>query len=344
MEHKVNMEKSYYGTILVVILIFISWSIFILLCGENPFSALYYIVAGAFKSADKVYSVINKLFLFFFTALAFCIPAWTGMFNVGADGQLILGGFCSAALPLFFCTGFGPVDITASLLIAMIAGGLWALWPALLRVYFEISEVVTTLLGNYIVVYFTEYMINFPLRSKGSSVPRTDYIPDSFHFPKIGSGSLSATVIIVFIMLVAVELFRRRSVSGYEYKVTGQNPFLARQGGVNINEVRIKSMVVGGMLSGLAGGLLVLSLNYTFMTGFSADYGMTGMLVGLIAGNLPAAILAITGIFAILQVGAINMQIFTNIPSEITGVLQSIMVFFIAARGSINFKKAGGNK
>jgi ABC-type uncharacterized transport system permease subunit len=68
------------------------------------------------------------------------------------------------------------------------------------------------------------------------------------------------------------------------------------------------------------------------------------MLVGLIAGNLPAAILAITGIFAILQVGAINMQIFTNIPSEITGVLQSIMVFFIAARGSINFKKAGGNK
>ncbi|MEA4848843.1 MAG: ABC transporter permease [Clostridiaceae bacterium] len=344
MEHKINMGKSYHGTALVAIFIFMSWSIFILLCGENPFYALYYIVTGAFKSADKIYSVINKLFLFFLTALAFSIPSWTGMFNVGADGQLILGGFCSAALPLFFCTGFSPVDITASLLAAMLAGGLWALWPALLRVYFEISEVVTTLLGNYIIVYFTEYMVNFPLRSKGSSVPRTDYIPESFHFPKLGSGSLSATVIIVIITLAAVELFRRRSVSGYECQVTGQNPFLARQGGIFINSIRIKSMVIGGMLSGLAGGLLVLSLNYTFMAGFSADYGMTGMLVGLIAGNLPVAVLAITGFFAVLQVGAINMQIFTDIPSEITGVLQSIMVFFIAARGSIKFRKAGGGK
>jgi len=343
-EKRTNIAKSYFGTVLVVVLILVSWSIFILLCGENPLSALYYIVAGAFKSIDKMYSVINKLFLFFFTALAFSIPSWTGMFNVGADGQLILGGFCAAALPLFFCTGFSPVDITASLFIAMIAGGLWALWPALLRVHFEISEIVTTLLGNYIVVYFTEYMVNFPLKSKGASVPRTDYIPDSFQFPKIGSGSLSATIIIVLIILVAVELFRRRSVSGYEYQVTGQNLFLARQGGVNINAVRIKSMVIGGMLSGLAGGLLVLSLNYTFMVGFSSDYGMTGMLVALIAGDLPVAALVITGIFAVLQVGAINMQIFTNIPSEITGVLQSIMVFFIAARGSIKFKKAGGSK
>ncbi|MPL95604.1 hypothetical protein SDC9_41776 [bioreactor metagenome] len=344
MKHKISNAYAPLGTLLVIALILACWSVFILICGENPLSAFSYILSGAFKSTDKLYSVINKLFLFFFTALAFSVPSWTGMFNVGADGQLSIGGFCAAALPLFFSTNLQAVNITAALLIAMLAGGLWAIWPALLRVYFEINEVVTTLLGNYIVIYFTEYMVNFPLRSEGSSVPRTDYIPESFHFPTIGTGSLSATIILVVIALFIVELFRKHTVSGYEYHVTGQNPFLARQGGVDINAVRIRSMFIGGMLSGLAGGLLVLSLNYTYMAGFSYDYGMSGMLVALIAGNFPITILIITGIFAVLQVGAINMQIFTSIPSEITGALQSVMVFFIAARGSIRVKKVGGRK
>lgn len=343
-KHKISVKKLPLGTILVVVLILASWSIFILLAKGNPLSAIFYIVSGAFTNIDNFFSVINKLFIFFFTALAFCIPAWTGMFNVGADGQLILGGFCSAVLSLYFYTSFSSVNITMSLLVAMLAGGLWALWPALLKVYFGVNEVVTTLLGNYVVIYFTEYMVNFPLRGKGSSIPRTDYIPDNLHFPKIGSSSLSATIVIVVIVLIGIEIFRRHSIRGYEYEMTGQNPFLARQGGININAARIKSMIAGGMLSGLAGGLLVLSLNYTFMAGFSSNYGLVGLLVALIARNLPIGIFVITGIFSVLQVGAINMQIFTGIPSEITGVLQSIMVFFIAARGVLNFKKTGDNR
>lgn len=330
-------KKFPMGTLLAVLLILISWSLLMALGGENPFKAIYYLFSGAFKNTDKIFSVCNLLFILILTAFAYGIPAWTGMYNIGGDGQLVFGGFCAAIVPLFFNSGITILNIATALIIALLAGGLWALWPALIRVKYGINEIVTTLLSNYIIINFTEYMVNYPFRSVESSFARTEYIPDNFRIPDIGNSSLSVTLVIALGLLLCVEFFRRHTIFGYQYRVTGSNLLFAQQGGVNVKKVQISSMFIGGAFAGLAGGLLVLATNYAFSTGFSPGYGYTGLLVSLIAADLPIVILVISTLFASLQIGAINLKVFTNIPSEITGVLQSIMVFFIAARKALNF-------
>ena len=230
--------------------------------------------------------------------------------------KLVLGGFVAALIGLYFGTDVRFVNIVAALIAASIAGAIWAYWPAVLRVKMGVSEVVTTLLSNYIIVNFTEYFVNYPLRSSGSSVPRADYIPDNFHFPNL-SGGLSATIIVAIAAIILAELYRKYFVKGYQFRVTDGNELFALQGGIDVDRVRIRSMLIGGACAGLTGGLLVLSLNYTYEANFSADYGFIGLLVALIANNKPIAIFVITILFAALQVGAIGMQVFTSLPSKL---------------------------
>ncbi len=326
------------GLFIAIALTLLSWGLFITICGENPFNVFRLIVTGAFGRTDKIYAVINKIFIFFFTSLAYSIPAWSGMYNVGADGQLTVGAFVSALIPLLFNTGFRPANILVALLAASIAGGLWALWPAVLRVRYNISEIVTTLLGSYLITTFLDYFANFSLREKYVALPRLPFILENYKFYVIGKSSLSATILLALVVLCVVEFYRRHTISGFRLKMTGLNAFLAESSGIRIDSYRIWSMFIGGMFAGLTGGLLVISLNFTFMAGFSADYGMNGMLVSLISGNIPWIAFGVTMIFAILQVGAINMQVHTSIPSEIVGVLQSIIVFFFAARAALSLK------
>lgn len=324
------------GTLITVLLLLFSWGIFMMIPNENPINAFRELFIGAFGRVDRLYSIGNLLFIMAFTALAYSIPSWTGIFNIGGDGQLVLGGFFAALVPLFVDTNISFVNITLSLAAAALAGGLWALWPAILKVKFEINEIVTTLLSNYIIIYFTEYLVNYPFRSKNATLlARMEYIPDSFKMPVIGDTPLSYSLVIVLVFLAAVEIFRRFMVRGYQFRVTGKNTLFARQGGINVNAMKLWSMFVGGAFAGLAGGIVVLAMNNTFTSGFSADYGYTGLLIALIAQELPALILVISIAFASLQIGAINMQVFTNIPPEITGVLQSIMVFCVAANKTI---------
>jgi len=344
MKNRITLQRIVpSGWFLTVLLIFVSWSFIILLGQENPFKVFFYIVQGFLGDSESLFSTFNKMFVFLLTALAASIPAWTGMWNVGGDGQLILGGFAAAWLASLINTGVSILNIFIALLVAAIAGGLWALWPAWLRVRWNVNEVVTTLMSNYLITLFTTYMVNFPLRAEGSTWPRMAYIPENFEINSIGNIGLSYTFIISILILAIVEIIRRYCIVGYEYKITGSNNVFSKQGGIQINKIRIQSMFIGGAFAGLAGGLLVLSLNKTFIAGFSPGYGNIGLLISLISSNMPLAILGIAFSFSALQVGAINVQLSTRIPAEITGVLQSIMVFFIAARKSLHFKvKAGG--
>jgi len=320
------------GWILFITLILLSWSIIILFSGENPFTVFYYLLEGAVGSYNTLFSTLDKMVVLILTALAVSIPGWAGIWNIGGEGQLLLGAFTAAWLGISLDTHFVLLNIIIALSFSAIAGALWAYWPALLKVYLRVDEVVTTLMGNYIVSFFTSYLVNFPFRDPSSSWPRTKYISTNFVIPYINHLQISYTFFVAVIILVYIEVVRKRYISGYEYNIVGKNEMFARQGGINVDKIKITSMLIGGALAGLAGGLLVLGATHKFMDGFSPSYGYTGLLIALISGNMPIPILGIAFVFGALQVGSINMQLFTNIPAEISGVFQSILVFFVAAQ------------
>lgn len=343
MKNKITLQKFIpSGWFLTVLLIFAGWSLIILFGRENPFSVFFYIIQGFMGDTYSLFSTFNKLFVYVLAALAASIPAWTGMWNVGGEGQLVLGGFMAACFATSVNTGVPILNILLVFMVAALFGGLWALWPAWFRVRWGVNEVVTTLMGNYLINLFTLYMVNFPLRAKGSTWPRMAYVPENFELKSIGNTELSYTFLISVVVVVLMELIRRNSITGYELQLTGKNSVFSKQGGIRVDRVKIWSMFIGGAFAGLAGGLLVLSLNKTFIAGFSPGYGNIGLLISLIGGNMPWAILGIALSFSALQVGSLNMQLYTKIPPEITGVLQSIMVFFIAARKSLKFRKKTG--
>lgn len=320
------------GWILFIILILFSWSIIISLSGENPFTVFYYLLEGSVGSYNTLFSTLDKMVVLVLTALAVSIPGWAGIWNIGGEGQLLLGAFAAAWLGISLDTHFAFLNIIITLSFSAIAGALWAYWPALLKVYLRVDEVVTTLMGNYIVSFFTSYLVNFPFRDPSSTWPRTKYIPTDFVIPYINHSQISYTFLISIIVLVYIEVVRKRYISGYEYNIVGKSEMFARQGGINVDKIKITSMLIGGALAGLAGGLLVLGATHKFMDGFSPGYGYTGLLIALISGNMPIPILGIAFVFGALQVGSINMQLFTNVPAEISGVFQSILVFFVAAQ------------
>lgn len=342
MKNRISLQKFVTsGWLLTLLLIFAGWSLIILFGRENPLSVFFYIGQGFMGDTYSLFSTFNKLFIYVLTAMAASIPAWAGMWNVGGEGQLVLGGFMAAFFAASVNTGIPVLNILLVLMFAALCGGLWALWPAWFKVRWGVNEVVTTLMGNYLIDLFTMYMVNFPLRDKGSTWPRMAYIPKNYELKSIGNLDLSYTFLVSVIIVVFMELVRRYSIAGYELQLTGKNSVFSRQGGIRVDRIKMWSMFLGGAFAGLTGGLLVVSINKTFMAGFSPGYGNVGLLISLIGGNMPLAILGIGFSFSALQVGSLNMQMYTKIPPEITGVLQSIMVFFIAARKSLHFKKAG---
>ena len=287
MKNKITLQKFIpSGWFLTVLLIFAGWSLIILFGRENPFSVFFYIIQGFMGDTYSLFSTFNKLFVYVLAALAASIPAWTGMWNVGGEGQLVLGGFMAACFATSVNTGVPILNILLVFMVAALFGGLWALWPAWFRVRWGVNEVVTTLMGNYLINLFTLYMVNFPLRAKGSTWPRMAYIPENFELKSIGNTELSYTFLISVVIVVLMEIIRRNSITGYELQLTGKNSVFSKQGGIRVDRVKIWSMFIGGAFAGLAGGLLVLSLNKTFIAGFSPGYGNIGLLISLIGAFL----------------------------------------------------------
>lgn len=337
----INRLKKNSGTINAIILIFISWSILFFLCGENPISVIGYILSGSFKNSSAIASVVNKIFLFFLLAIAYAVPDWAGLANVGIDGQFVAGGFFAALLPQLINTGIPFINVFLSIVIAMIMGALWALWPVMLKVKYGINEVVTTLLGNYIIIELTEYMVAYPLRREGSSIARMEFVPDNFRLPNLFNTQFSSSIIIVIAVLILSTWYNKSTVNGFEMKMVGQNNLFAKQAGIAADSVQVKAMLIGGAVAGLAGAIQALYVNHTFQSGFTSDYGMEGMLVALVASSNPIICLVIALLFSILQVGAVSMQLSTDIPQEIAAVLQAIMIFFIAAKSALTFHRGG---
>jgi len=315
-------------------LIFAAWSSFIAVSGANPFEGFYYLGLGAFGGGCEILSTLNKMVPFVLTAFAAAIPAWAGVWNIGAEGQLLLGGFIAAVVGTSHWLKNVPsfVGITIILICAFILGSAWALWTILLRIYMNINEVITTLLSNYIAALLTSYFVNYPFRAPGSPWAQTSYINEKFIISPLISGSEFSSAFFIMTAVVMLIIFmERQTILGYEIYMTGKNELFAAQGGIKTGFIRLVSMIIGGGLAGLAGGLLVVGVNYRFMEGFSPGYGFTGLLITLIANNRSILIIIISFIFAALQTGSVSLELFTDVPAEVSGVLQAILVLFASA-------------
>lgn len=311
--------------ILITLIIALSiGAILIMFIGENPIKAYFALLKGAFGTRLGFGNTISGFTPLLLTSVAFCIAALGGAFNVGVEGEVILGGLVAAYVGINW--GFLPVPVLYAVcfLSAMIVSALWALIPALLKVNYNVSEICVTILMNSVAVYIGSYFVSGPM-SAGTANPQSK--PVLITISKIippSSANYGIFIAIAIVLLVIFMIYKTKQ--GFEIKMIGLNKRNAEYIGVNTKKTFVRSMLISGMLGGIAGCIEVLGVHGYYLDGFATGLGANGMLAALIVKANPI-FAPITAFFlAVLKSGSMAMQQSTNVPKSIVDTISAVFI------------------
>ena len=294
------------------------------------------IFKGIYKSVvDDFGDTLRWSIPLIFTGLAVAVAFRAGSWNLGVDGQLYLGAIAATTIGLKLPYLPSPISILVALLAGAIAGALWAGIAALLRVFWNTNEVVTTLFLNFIAFLFTDFLVLGPLKGVGMAAGTfsTNKIPEHFWLARIFHPSqANVGLFIALAMTLFVGFIFYRSTVGYEFKLVRQNSRFARYGGVSVKKVIWLSMLLSGAIAGIAGSIEILGAHHRFPGRFSHGLGFDGIVVALLAKNNPFGVM-FSGIFlGALRNGAMNMERITDVPRAVVEIVQSIIILMVSAQ------------
>jgi general nucleoside transport system permease protein len=306
--------------------------------GANPLEAYQAIVTGAF-GPDGIQDTLAYAVPVVGMAIALAIPLRAGMVNLGGEGQLVLGAISAVSVGLHVP---GPLGVVAALVAGAVAGGLYAAVAAVCETRLGVPLLVTTLLLSYPAMSFAAYLVRFPMRDAGSSLPQSEQLPPDVRLP----GLVGDVTVGLFLIVAAVAVFAvvdARTPAGFEARVTGWAPRFARYTGIERPGMTVRLLACSGGLAGLVGAVVVLGFPYRFIDGalITPQYTWIGLLAALLAAANPLGTLAAAVFFAALTSGGFAMERATQVPRELTAVLQAVLIIFLAAAtGLLRKRKA----
>ncbi len=306
--------------------------------GYSPAAGYAAMLRGAFGSARVFGNTLAKMLTLCLTGLATAVGARAGLFNVGGEGQLYLGALAATMTGIWLADLPTIVGLPLAFLAAIAAGGLYALVPALLKVKLGISEVITTIMFNSIAISVSTWLANGPLVTHDRGiVSGTDAVPDHLAFGALIPRSNLSTALIysAVIAFLCWYLMEKTSV-GLEMKLTGENPRFAFFAGLKRDKIMLLAMVASGAICGLVGMFEVYGYQHRFMSSISSDFYFDGMLVAMIMNYNPVGIILMSFFFAVIDIGASAMELSVGISGELSDIIFAIIVFFMAAQGSLS--------
>ncbi len=326
---------------LILIIIFIFLSLFIsslifTLRGLNPLFVLSKILLSSFGSIYGIKETITKAIPLMLCGIGLSIAFKGKFWNIGAEGQLLIGAVIATWFGLFIGKNLPSVILIPTFFIlGFIGGGLVGLIPAFLKVKFNINEVITTLMLNYIIENFVSYLVYGPWKGKTQyGFPYTDNLPQNALLPIIkGSRIHYPTLIIGIILAILMYLLLFKTKVGYEIRVVGENPHAAKYSGIDFLKVTLLIMFLSGGLAGLAGvgELTGIHKHLTYPSQISSGYGYTSIIVAWLAGLNPLIVIFSSLFFGGILVGGDIIQTSFGFPFATINIFNGLMLFFISA-------------
>ena len=314
-----------------ILLALAAGAVFIVTIGQDPLAIYAQIVREAFGRGYGLGQTLFKATPLVFTGLAVALGFRTGVFNIGAEGQMVLGALAAALAGLLPVPA--PVAVLAALLAAALAGGAWGAIPGVLKSRFGAHEVINTIMLNFIAFALVAWLghslfepatVRTRLLPAGVALPRLDVLLPALR----GSpANVSLLLALVAAALAAVLLFRTRL--GYELRVVGFNPAAGEYGGIAPGRTQALSLALSGALAGLAGVNFVLGYKHYFELGFSSGAGFLGIAVALIGRNHPLGVIAAALFFGALSYGGLVVN--QSVPKELVEALQGLVILFAIA-------------
>jgi len=309
-------------------------SVIILALGENPFHIGAVMLRGSVGSLRSLANTLEEATPLVFTGLCVAVGMRCGLFNIGGEGQLVLGAFAAAWLGVKVA-GLNPLaHVTLCIVAAGLIGAAWALVAGVLKARLGAHEVINTIMLNYVAFILANYLVNVPYFKKPGQIPQTEDVLTSALLPRMTFiyqyTRLNLGFVLAVLCVILVYVLLERTKVGFEIKAVGHNPLASRASGISVVKSILVAMGVSGFLAGLGGAERVLGVHNHFISPFPFGYGFAGIAVALLGRNKPLGVLVAAVFFGALASGGAQVDMETRVPRELVTVIQAIVIIFVA--------------
>lgn len=321
-------------SIMAVILGLLAGALLMLVMGFNPVEGYIYLFQGGLKNLERIGNTIATATPLMLTGLSVAFAFKTGLFNIGTPGQMLFGGFCSIAVGLSLDLPkiiFVPIVVS----VGIIGGALWATVPGFLKAKFNVHEVVSSIMMNWVAYWLVYYMV--PLYFKGEFLEtESRMLPESATLKvnwlsEIFKGSyINLGIILALIAVLIIWFILNKTVLGYELKAGGFNRFGAEYAGMPVNRNIVVSMMIAGALAGLAGVIQYTGNANIMQIGVMPTQGFDGIAVALLGASSPIGVVFSSLFFGILYVGKGFMNAAVKVPPELADTIMATIIYFAA--------------
>lgn len=309
--------------------------------GVNPLEAYRVMCQGAFGTGLGISEVIVKSIPLMLTGLAVAIAATMLLWNIGCEGQFVFGALGATWAALYLTPGWPPVAVLPTLIFCGAgAGMLWALIPALLKTSFQVSEILTTLLLNYVAIIIMDHLYFGPWRDpNGMGFPGSALFPDAATLPRLFDSRIHIGIIIAITAAIILHIVLQHSKWGFRIRVIGKAPIAAQYANMQVNREIIQVMAISGALAGLAGMSEVAGIHLRLQEGLNVGYGYDGIIVACLAGFRPKMVPLFALVLGTLIIGGEQLQSVMHLPASIVQVLEgALLLGFLASEAILRYQ------
>ncbi len=313
------------------------------LSGANPLTVIQTMLGAWLENATLTNRMLESATALIILGVSVSIALRAGLFNIGSQGQFLMGGLAGTVVALRVPGVFG---IVLGIIAGGLAGGLWALPAGLLKSWRGAHEVISTIMLNNIAIVTVQYLVSGPLLGTTNGFPGTASFEQSSKIPpvfRVDFYVISLSLVASILFYFGYSWWSRSTVDGYEFAAVGENPTAARFAGIKSKAIINRAMVLSGIISGIGGALQVLAFRTNFDADFASSYGFDALGVALMSGGNPWLVLPSALLFAVLGVGSNRLQSLpTPVSSGVGLVIMAILVVIAAAIRAQGVKKNNG--
>lgn len=300
--------------------------------GFNGTDVVTVMIFGSFQDVRSFGEILLKATPLILIGAGLCVAFRCSIWNIGAEGQLYVGAIAAT----YVGTSIDGLSVWVHAPLVMLAGALagaaWAGIAGYLKVRFQASEIVTTIMLNYIAIILTSYLVTGPMKDASAAYPQSARLVREAWTPRIVSDMrLHIGILVAVVLAVALYIFLQKSSRGFALRVVGLNPNAARYAGMNVRRNVMIAICISGALAGLAGAFEVAGVTHRLYQNISPGYGFEGIAVALLANNNPLAAIISGGLFATLRSGSEVLQITSQVPQVLVLVIQGIVILSVVA-------------
>jgi ABC-type uncharacterized transport system permease subunit len=307
-------------------------AVFIAAAGISPIDAYAALLNGAFGSLSGFGITIQKTVPLLFAGLGVAFAFRCGLFNIGGEGQLYIGALFGGWVALTFPNLPAPILLPAVLIASFIGGGIWGAIPGYLRARWNKSEIITTILMNYIGFWFVSFLLHGPLQESRGYYPQSETLPQASWLPIIWEPArVHLGIILALLAAAGVYVLMWRTTIGYQIRAVGSNPEAAEYSGIPVVRSMVLAMFVSGGLMGLAGASEILGVQHRLSDFFSPGYGFDGIAVALLGYTHPLGVSLAAVFFGGLRAGFNAIQRTEGLPLAMAQVVQGLILVLVVA-------------